>query len=409
MQVLKRNKSRTFLTGLAVASGVFILMVAMSGFNIFYNGSFGDLAQSKNQSVFLETLPTTKAYDGFSSGREWDLHMSDIDLVKEEFKSILNYVGPVYVFKNGLNIQLEDGRTHITPVTATNSDCLDVLSLSFPYGRYLNKWDMNGQRKVCVIGKQLSEKWFGPTVNPCGKRLLIDGVSFTIIGVSKKSNGFYLHFGNEENQILIPYTTADAIFNLEGKQTDMIYSIPATPGYEERSEQILRAIRQANNVDPDDTDAVLAEGMQTYAIMVGTVFHGIDILFWVVFLGVIITSMLGVFGIMMLSVKERKAEIGIRLTMGAVPQDIEKQFICESLVVTIISAIAGMLAAESVVGIMRKLFSDGQLADPMFGVPQLPLAGTVIVFVIIIIGSTLAGYIPSKKMTDKTFSELFND
>lgn len=409
IQVLKRNKSRTILTGLAMAAGVFILMIAMAGFNIFRNGNLGKLATFDEEIIFFVSLPTTKPYGGFSSGREWKPKADQIADIKQEYGNVLNSIGPVYSFPSDKLVQLSNGKRDKTHVVATYPESKTALSLSNVHGRYVGQMDMDGQAKVCVVGRRMADKWFGKGCNPCGEKILLDGVSFTIVGVIKKDNEMALQFGNEENMILIPYTTADVVYNLDGKVTQLMFGIPAEEGYKQITSRIGRYIRSLNNVDPEDTDACWMESLQSYAIMVATVFDGINILFWVVFMGVIITSLLGVFGIMMLSVKERKAEIGIRLTMGAVPEDVEKQFVCESLIVTIVSTVVGLLLSEIIIVAIRKVFAAGLVTNVLFGAPQIPLVGTILVIVLIIAGGILAGYLPSRQMSNMKISELFSE
>lgn len=406
---LKRNRARTLLSGAAVAGGVFILLISLAGFNVFYNGSIGEVAKLNVETVVVRSQTTTKAYSGFGSGREWNIDKADIDAIKSEFPNIITDSGPVYSFPDLQPVQMVDGKRDYAEVIAMYPGIFPLMQMSMEKGRFIDDLDMLDMRKVCTIGLDLAEKWFGSNEDPCGKDILVGNIMYTIVGVLKKDNPFIQPFGDEQNSIVLPYSTADAVFNLDGGMSHFVFSLNMTDGFEQKREDILRYLRQLHKVDPDDVDAVIVEGMQEYSQMLKTLFNGTKVIIWVIFLGIIISSLLGIFGIMLLSVRERKSEIAVRLSMGAGPQDIISQFVHESLMISVSSSMIGLCLAESLIVVLRYLMREGVISDPLFGPPQLSFVGILAVIVVVIAGGVLSGYFPARKMAGNNISELFYD
>lgn len=409
MVSLRRNRTRTLLSGASVAGGVFILLFSMAGFNVFYNGKMGEVSKMNLETVAVSALPTTKSYLGFGYGREWTLHKSDIEDLLSKFPSTITGAGPVYCFPTPQLVQTGDGERKYASVLATHPEVCDLMQMSMSNGRFIDEFDMQHQRKVCVIGLDLSEQWFGDKENPCGKDIMVGNVLYTIVGVIKKENPFVKSFGNEQKSVLLPYTTADAVYGLNGALSSLLFSLNTTKGFEQKKDEILCYLRQLHQVAPDDISATFAKGVQEYAQILDTLFRGTRILIWVVFIGIIISSLLGVFGIMLLSVRERQVETAVRLSMGALPQDIIRQFVQEGLIISVLSSMIGLLLAELTIAGIRFLFLNGIIKDPLFGLPQLPFAGILAVIATVIVGGFLSGYLPARKMTGKNVSVLLND
>lgn len=406
---LNRNKTRTLLSGAAVASGVFILLISLAGFNVFYNGSIGEIAKLNVESVVVNPLPTTKAYSGFSSGREWHIDKSDIDAIKLEFPNIITDSGPIYRLPGLQSVQIIDGESDDAEIIAMYPGIFSMMQMSMDKGRFIDGLDMLHLRKVCIIGLDLAEKWFGNNEDPCGKEILVGNIMYTIVGVLKKDNPFIQPFGNEQNSVVLPYSTVDAVYKLEGELSYLVFSLNMTEGFEQKREDILRFLRQLHKVDPDDVDAVNVEGIQDYSQMLKTLFNGTKVIIWVIFIGIIISSLLGIFGIMLLSVRERKSEIAVRLAMGAGPQEIISQFVHESLVLSVSSSMIGLCLAESLIAALRLLMRTGVVSDPLYGPPQLSFWGILAVIVVVIAGGVLSGYLPARNMVERNVSELFYD
>lgn len=406
---LRRNKTRSLLAGLAVASGVFILLVALAGFNVFESGSFGELSRSKKEFVLVSPNPTTKSYAGFGAGRTWVLEHSDLNKLLNDFPNDITDAAPAYVFPGEHLILTENGKTDYARVMATHPCIFEPVTLSTVYGRFIDKMDMQKRRKVCTIGIDLSERWFGKGEDPCGRDIQVENILYTIVGVIRKGNPMILPFGNESQAVLIPYTTSDIVYGLDGKVTHLTFSLDADEESDKKAEQIISHLRLLHKVDPNDTDATRIIMLQEYSRILKALFSGTKILFWVVFFGIIISSILGVLGIMLLSVRERRNEIAVRLSIGALPREIKMQFIQESIVLSCFFSLTGLAAAEIVLFLARLLYRQGVINSALFGLPTLSFGGVMAVLLVVATGGVLAGYLPSRRMAESNVAELLND
>lgn len=406
---LKGNRTRTLLSCAALAGGVFVLIFSIAGFNIFYNGSIGEISKLEQETASVSTKSTTKSYSGFGAGREWNLHKSDIDEILLKFPNTITSAGPVYRFDDLQLVRTDNGVRDYAPVLATHPEVCDLMQISMVYGRFIDGFDMQSQRKVCVVGLDLAERWFGDKEDPIGKDILVGNVLYKIVGVAKKDNPLILPFGNEQKTIILPYSTADAVFNLKGTLSFLLFSLYMTDGFEQRRDEICSYLRQLHQVDPDDTYALQVDGVQEYTQMLDNLFSGTRVLIWTVFILIVLSSLLGVFGIMLLSVRERRMEIGVRLSMGARPKDIIQQCVYESLIMSMLSSLSGVLSAELIIAVFRFLFHNGTISDPLFGLPQLSFTGIITVMIIVISGGILSGYFPARKMVNMNVSVLLSD
>lgn len=409
MIVLKRNRTRTLLSGCAVAGGMFILLIALAGYNIFYNGSIGNISKLSMETVVVNTLPTTMDYSGFGSGRLWDFDMEDLNSIQSEFSGTITGTYAVILFPGLQPVLVGNGTKDYANVLSMTPGLDSLMQISMVKGRFIDELDMRQKRKVCVVGLDLYKKWFGDGEEACGQDIRIGNIMYTIVGVLKKDNPFVAPFGNEQNSIVLPCSTTDAVYGLNGNLTYLGFSLKVAEGYGQQAEEILRYLRQIHKVNPDDSYSVETVGMQEYSQMLDTLFGGTKVLIWVIFIGIIISSLLGVFGIMLLSVRERRGEIAVRLSMGARPRDIVRQCVYESLVISVSFSLIGMFVAELAIVAMRLLIGIGILSDPLFGMPQLSFFGILSVTAIVITGGVLSGYYPARKMAVKNISELFYD
>lgn len=409
MIVLKRNRTRTLLSGCAVAGGMFILLISLAGFNIFINGSIGEISKLSTETVVVNTLPTTMNCSGFGPGRLWNFDMKDLNSIQSEFSGTIVGTYAASLTPGLQTVRSGNCNTDYANVMSMTPGLDSVMQMSMVKGRFIDEIDMNRKRKVCVLGLDLYNKWFGDGEEACGQDIRIGDVMYTIVGVLKKDNPFVAPFGNEQNSIVLPYSTTDAVYGLQGTLSFLGFSLKVTEGYEQRTEEILRYLRQIHKVNPDDSFALEAVGMQEYAQMLDILFRGTKVLIWVIFIGIIISSLLGVFGIMILSVRERKSEIAVRLSVGAEPRDIIRQFVHESLVISVSFSLIGLFVAELVIVAIRFLIRSGIMSDPLYGMPQLSFFGILSVMAIVIAGGVLSGYFPARKMASKEISELFYD
>lgn len=210
------------------------------------------------------------------------------------------------------------------------------------YGRFINDIDILEKRKVCFIGKKVSEELFGKDVNSCGKLIKSDGIYYQIIGVSDDSNGNIQINGSSDESICIPFSTYATAYNI-GSDIGMM-CITMKPGYKvtERQPYIESVIKEHHLIHPDDNQAISMLNAEAMFSMIDGLFRSINVLVWMIGLGTLISGIIGVSNIMMVTVKERTTEIGIRRAIGATPRTIMGQILTESMVLTLIAGMAGI-------------------------------------------------------------------
>ena len=217
---------------------------------------------------------------------------------------------------------------------------IPILSM----GRFINHIDLKERRKVCVIGKQIYETLFPDGSNPCGKFINVNGVYYQIVGVNTSSGNMSVN-GWAPTTITIPFSTMQQHYNFGDKIQLLCYTARSGYSIKDIQTQIEPILKQAHFIHPEDKQAVLNVNAEALFGMVDNLFKGIKILSWMVGLGTLLAGAIGVSNIMMVTVKERTTEIGIRRAIGATPADILTQIMSESIVLTLIAGLSGITFA----------------------------------------------------------------
>ena len=284
--------------------------------------------------------PTTKAYKGFRKGRIWQMDYKDVERLRQKVPE-LEVVSPV-LFSNGGYAYFGDRKTQIG-VNGTAPEYQHINSPQMYYGRYLNDMDLQQRRKVCVIGKKTYKDLFPGGGDPCGRRIRIDSVYYQIVGVDYNMSGG-MSFGNEVGTtVILPITLMQQTYN-RGNQVDMI-AITGRPGVvmSSLSQRVRETVARAHTVDPTDEQGVMMFNTEVLFQVLDNLFRGVNFLIWLVGLGTLLAGAIGVSNIMMVTVRERTTEIGIRRAIGATPRMILSQIISESVVLTLVAGMSGIL------------------------------------------------------------------
>ncbi|MDL2257036.1 ABC transporter permease [Bacteroidales bacterium OttesenSCG-928-I14] len=337
---ITRNKVRSLLTGFGVFWGIFMLVVMMGFGQGLGNGVAEEIEGIATNSCFMGSSTTSLPYKGFQKGRYWNIHNRDV-------KALLNSIPEI----EELSPMLFSGRSENNVVYGESAGSFNVRGLNSNYaqvenqfmtaGRFINDIDINQNRKVCVIGTKVQEEIFPRGESPLGKYIRVNGIYYQVIGVALGVENMNMN-GRTCESIAIPFTTIQQVNN----QGDVIHMLAATakPGKSAAfvEEKIKEVLKRLNSVSPDDQQAVWSFNMEDGFKMFDYLNLGIIILIWVVGSGTLIAGVIGVSNIMMVTVKERTREIGIRRALGAKPKTISGQIISESLVLTLISGVLGL-------------------------------------------------------------------
>lgn len=340
IDTLTRNKSRSFLTGFGVFWGVFMLIVLIGGGQGLKEKLNENFAGFATNSALVWSQPTSKAYKGFRKGRSWSMDYKDVQRIKNNVPE-LNVVSPM-LFGNSSLAYYEDRKASIS-VVGVEPSYAAIQNPLMRYGRYINDMDLKNNRKVCVIQKKVYKELFKDGGDPCGQSIRIDSTYYMIVGVDfTAAEGIQLN-GEPGTGVSLPFTQMRQAYNY-GSQVHMI----AVTGKEgvvmsKITDRIRETVARAHYIDPTDEQGAMVFNTEVLFQMIDNLFKGVNFLVWLVGLGTLFAGAIGVSNIMMVTVRERTTEIGIRRAIGATPKMILSQIISESIVLTLVAGMSGIL------------------------------------------------------------------
>ena len=357
---ITRNKTRSLLTAFGVFWGIFMLVALIGGGQGLEEMMKKNFEGFATNSGFLAAQRTGEAYKGFRKGRWWDLEATDINRLRSQIKEA-EVITPSAA-RWGSKAVYED-KKYDCSVKGLYPDYLHIESQEIAYGRYINDVDIKENRKVCVIGKRIYESLFKPGEDPCGKYIRVDGIYYQVIGMSASEGNMSIQ-GQSSEAVILPFTTMQQTYNLGG-QIDVI-SFTVKHGVKvsdihPRMEQIIKA---AHYIAPNDKQALMFLNAEAMFSMVDNLFTGIHILI----------------NIMMVTVKERSTEIGIRRAIGARPKDILQQILSESIVLTALAGMCGISFAVIVLQ-LTEMAANSNGGDTRFQVTFGLAVGTCILLI----------------------------
>lgn len=365
LDTLTRNKSRSFLTGFGVFWGVFMLVALIGGgqgMKELLNQNFEGFATN---SAMVWAQPTTKAYKGFRKGRRWDMEYKDVQRLKSRIPE-LEVVSPV-LFSNGGTAYFGDRKTTVS-INGVQEDYQRVSEPKMRYGRYLNDMDVAQRRKVCVIQKKTYKDLFPGGGDPCGSFIRVDSVYYQIVGVDYSSAEGVSLGGEAGTTMLLPITLMQQTYNM-GQNVHMI-AVTGKKGVvmSTVTDRIRETIARAHTIDPKDEQGVMVFNTEVLFQMLDSLFKGVNFLIWLVGLGTLLAGAIGVSNIMMVTVRERTIEIGIRRAIGATPKMILSQIISESIVLTMVAGMSGILFAVMILQMLELANTEDGILSAHFQV-----------------------------------------
>ena len=393
IDTLTRNKSRSFLTGFGVFWGVFMLVVLMGGGQGLKEKLYKNFEGFAQNTVIIGAEQTTKPYKGFRKGRWWAMEYKDIERLKQKVPE-LNAAAPILFssWRGGNTAYYGDQKT--TPrIQGTVPELVEIIAPKLYYGRYLNEMDIKEHRKVCVIGKKVYKDLFKEGGDPCGKKIRIDSTYYEVVGVDYSSGNINIG-GRTEEKVTIPITMMQAAFN-RGNEIDVI----AATGRQgvmmsEITPRIRETIARAHYVDPTDEQGMFVFNSELMFQMINNLFKGVNILIWLVGLGTLLAGAIGVSNIMMVTVRERTTEIGIRRAIGATPKMILSQIISESIVLTLVAGMSGILFGVMILQMLEMYNTEDGIIETHF---QVSFWTAIFCAVIVSALGVLAGLAPAAR------------
>lgn len=395
LEVLTANWIRTILTAFGVFWGIFILILLLAAGKGLENGIKSDFGDIATNTMFMWTQTVTKSYQGMSKGRSFSYRLKDVDDIRNNVDN-LRFISPrnqIGGWRGAANV-IRGIETGAFDVYGDYPEIIKQDPMAIVEGRFINHSDIEKKRKVAIIGQGVKSSLYDKGEEILGTYIKINGVNFMVIGsYKKKASGGDSE--EQQKQIYVPFTSFSQAFNRGDKVGWMaITAKDGTPITEIKS-QIFDIVKKNHKIHPDDNRAVGHFDLYEQYNRVESLFMALKVIAYFVGTLVLLSGVIGVSNIMLIVVKERTKEIGIRRAVGATPLKIRAQILTESVFLTIIAGMAGIaFGAFLIFGLNYAL----DMADPidMFANPSVNLGVVTSALVILVVSGLLAGLIPAQ-------------
>ena len=386
---IRKNKLRTFLTGLSVASGIFILVILLGFGQGMRNGIAYEFEEDAATSVWVWPGVTSKEFKGLNPGRSIQLRNENYESSLALFGDKIEYKSPRIFVRN---VSVNYGKEALVySIQGVSYDFQFIENAKMSEGRFLNYQDEVTTAKVAIIGNKIKRDVFNDLETPLGEYINISGVLFKIVGTYSERED------REEERIYIPITTAQQVFNGGDRINNISYTLPMEENFDLAvmqatafKEKLQAHLQQFHTVAPEDTGAIQVwsalEEAKRYYSLVGN----IKFFFWFVGICTIIAGVVGVSNIMLIVVKERTREIGIRKALGAKPWSIVGMILQESIFVTAISGFAGLIFSMWLLEIVGPYIEVDYILNP-----SVNFNVAISTVLVLIFAGAVAGFFPA--------------
>ncbi|MCD8438982.1 ABC transporter permease [Tenacibaculum finnmarkense] len=386
---IRKNKVRTVITIIGVLWGIFLLVVllgASRGMENSFKKIFGNFATN---SVFVWTQSTDRPFKGFQKGRRFLPTLTDVKILKKEFKEI-KLLAP----RSQSNGQIVKGFKSGSFQISGDYPILDqVQKKNLIYGRFLNQNDILSKAKVTVIAEDIYKQLFEKGEKPIGEYIKINNINYKVIGVYKESSS--VNFDGA--CAYIPFTTFQQVYNMGDKIHWMMITASEGVDIKQLEKDVLLTLKNLHKVHPDDKKAFGSVNLGVEIAKFTGFLTGMQFLTWFVGIATLIAGVFAIGNILLITVKERTKEIGIRRALGATPKSIRQQIVLESVFLTTIAGMLGIILGALVLYLIDMAFGQGpdaKLINPTVNIPIILIAFTTLVVL-----GTLIGLIPAHMAT----------
>jgi putative ABC transport system permease protein len=394
-QTITRNKTRSLLTAFGVFWGIFLLVVLSSTGNGFENGLMKQVEGVTPNTGFFFVNQTSEPYKGYQKGRAWTMQLADIEAIKETFPCITAISPEASLWSSEDKNVVYSSRSGSFSVKGVMPEYNDIQRSKILKGRYINDTDIAANRKVCLLGKKVYETMFEKGEDPLGKMVKVNGIYFQVVGVVRSYTENVNINGTIDESVILPFTTMQQVYALGDKIYFFAMVADDDIPISDIEEDIKQFIKQRHDIAPTDDDAFNSFNLSEIFKAFKGLFFGIHILIWIVGLGTLMSGIIGVSNIMLVTVKERTREIGVRRALGAKPKNIISQVLSESLLLTTLAGLVGLCIGVGIMAIVAMITSNMPSDDAMFQDPNIGFGAAVAATVIVIISGLLAGVLPA--------------
>lgn len=394
----RRNKLRTALTGFAVAWGIFMLIFLLGSGNGLINAQLASSDKYLKNSMMVGGGMTSKAYDGLKEGRTIELNNRDVDITEHNFSGNIDEVGAV-LDQGSVTITLGDQYVSAS-ISGTYPNRAKIDKTEMLYGRFINQIDIRESRKIIVLSQDQAKELSSDMSSLIGKYVKIGSFAFRVVGIYKTDQSSSMN-----NDAFTAFTTMRTIYNKGDKVGDIQFTFHGlkTEADNDAFEARYRAsINSHHRAAPDDASSVWLWNRFTNSMQMNQGISIIRTALWIIGLFTLLSGIVGVSNIMLITVKERTREFGIRKAIGASPASVLRLIIIESIIITTIFGYVGMLLGiaanqymDATIGHMN--VDTGLFQATMFLNPTVGIDVCIEATLTLIIAGTIAGIIPARK------------
>ena len=393
MQAIRANKVRTFATAFGVFWGILMLILLLGAGQGLQNGVQQTMLLDAINSIWIVPARTSMAYQGMPAGREHLFIEEDLESVSENISGI-DLMSPENRLMGDFDVRYGNRATSFE-VFGADSEYFGIKETQkIASGRTFNRLDDEESRKVALIGNRVAEIVFPDDVDPIGEYLQIKDVMFRVVGVFNFESSAGM---DQAQRIYIPFTTFQTIFNPDRKVT--LFAVTTAEGRSGKAleDDIIKFVKQRQSVHPDDNQAYFVHNQEEQHRSVSNLFLAIKIFIWMVGMGTLTAGIVGVSNIMIIIVKERTREIGVRKALGATPASVVGMILQESVFITLVAGYLGLFLGivllESINYALVALGADMQF----FNRPEVDLRVALSALTVLVVAGALAGLVPALK------------
>ena len=384
---------RRLMTAFGVFWGILLLTLLVGTGTGLDNGIVSKVKNLSPNELFLRPQETSMPYRGFGRGRKWLLNSHDKELIRGRFGQMVKAYSPVN-YAGYQNVVIND-QSHPFLVSGVDPQFVSLIPQRVTTGRFINDIDMLEHRKVCVIGEHVAEVLFNSPEEAIGSNISVNGMALTVVGVTHCTNRHILIGIDLSESVLMPLPTEQTAYG-RGDEIDFC-SVTMDDAFpmEQQKGQIVALIKENHFIHPDDELAITAPTVGEESVMYNNAITGVNILIWIVGLGTLMAGLIGITNIMLVSVRERTREIGIRRAVGATPRHIIKEIMLESLVLTLGAGLLGLCVGVWLLHGVDNMLPQGD--DTVISRLHMPFWKAIISLLILVAGGLLAGWIPARR------------
>ena len=390
---LGKNIFRTFLTMLGVIFAMIILILLLGSANGMSNGFNKVFAGTASNSLFVWGQSTSEPYKGFERGRRIRYKIEDADILKRQIPEIEILAPRIELGSHRATVSVyREGRTSGSSVYGDYPEIDNITKKKLVEGRFLNKTDIDESKKICVIGEETYKLLFDKGETAIGQDIRINGVFFTVVGIYKPNNNINI---DGENAVFIPFTTFQKAFNTGDRMGWMAIAVEPNTKVAVVEKQIKEILKTKYDIHPDDKRAIGSFDMSEIFNNITAFTNVLKGFSFFVGIFTLLAGVIAISNILLITVKERTKEIGVRRALGATPKVVRRQIIIEAIVLTAFAGLIGFAISVGILAMLNAQWGSGDdfpFVNPMISIPQFSIS-----FLLMVSLSVLIGLIPANK------------